>query len=101
MPRAQSLCRNRRTADSSPRCPLPGLRILARRGLSLVALLFCVGCATPKSQPSLERFEFTQPQMGVPFRIVLYAADRSIAETAARAAFARISELNDIMSDYD
>jgi FAD:protein FMN transferase len=39
--------------------------------------------------------------MGTPFRIVLYAADRSSAEAAAEAAFTRIKELNDILSDYD
>jgi thiamine biosynthesis lipoprotein len=47
------------------------------------------------------RFEFTQPQMGLPFRIVLYAADAAAAEAAARTAFARISQLNDLLSDYD
>ena len=66
----------------------------------LLALLFS-GCAAPQKQPLLDRFEFIQPQMGVPFRIVLYATDRPTAESAAHAAFARISELNDIMSDYD
>lgn len=47
------------------------------------------------------RFEFNQPQMGLPFRIVLYAADRGSAQAAAAAAFARIAQLNDILSDYD
>lgn len=65
-------------------------------------LLLSAGCAGPRHEATLlERFEFSQPQMGVPFRIVLYAPDRPTAESAARAAFARISELNDIMSDYD
>src|SRR5439155_21576411 len=49
----------------------------------------------------LARFEFTEPQMGVPFRIVMYAPDRSAADFAARAAFDRIRRLNDILSDYD
>lgn len=39
--------------------------------------------------------------MGTPFRIVLYAADKSSADAAAEAAFARIKQLNDILSDYD
>ena len=39
--------------------------------------------------------------MGVPFRIVLYTPDAVTAEHAARAAFQRISQLNDILSDYD
>ncbi|HUL51298.1 MAG TPA: FAD:protein FMN transferase [Candidatus Nitrosotalea sp.] len=39
--------------------------------------------------------------MGVPFRIVLYAPDSVTAGRAATAAFARIRELNDILTDYD
>jgi thiamine biosynthesis lipoprotein len=39
--------------------------------------------------------------MGLPFRIVLYAPDQTSADTAARVAFARVSQLNDILSDYD
>jgi thiamine biosynthesis lipoprotein len=39
--------------------------------------------------------------MGLPFRIVLYASAESQADAAANAAFARISQLNDILSDYD
>ncbi len=39
--------------------------------------------------------------MGVPFRIVLYAPGQSTADRAADAAFRRIQELNDIMSDYE
>jgi thiamine biosynthesis lipoprotein len=38
--------------------------------------------------------------MGTRFRIVLYAADAATARRAARAAFARIAELDDSMSDY-
>jgi thiamine biosynthesis lipoprotein len=50
---------------------------------------------------SLERFTFTEPHMGTTARIVLYAADDAAAKKAASAAFARIAELNKIMSDYD
>ncbi len=39
--------------------------------------------------------------MGVPFRIVLYATDALAAEAGAAAAFARIAELNAILSDYE
>lgn len=46
------------------------------------------------------RFEFLEPQMGVPFRIILYAPDEEAARAAAGAAFVRVAELNDIMSDY-
>ncbi len=54
------------------------------------------GCAS-----DLSRFEFNQPQMGIPFRIVLYAPDPATAETAAAAAFQRVAQLNQILSDYE
>ncbi|MBS0266562.1 MAG: FAD:protein FMN transferase [Planctomycetes bacterium] len=49
----------------------------------------------------LDRFEFNQIQMGMPFRLVVYAHDEESANAAARAAFARIKQLNGVMSDYD
>ena len=48
-----------------------------------------------------ERFEFTQIQMGMTFRVVLYAPDEDSANAAASAAYARIKQLNAVMSDYD
>jgi thiamine biosynthesis lipoprotein len=50
---------------------------------------------------SLQRFTFTEKHMGTSARIVLYAPDQASAKEAAAAAFARIAELNKIMSDYD
>ena len=38
--------------------------------------------------------------MGTTFRVVLYAADKDAAKKAADAAFARVSELDNCMSDY-
>jgi thiamine biosynthesis lipoprotein len=71
--------------------------------LLLTVLAFGTGCVTSHQDGGapLARFEFTQPQMGLPFRIVLYATNQSEADTAVRAAFACISQLNDILSDYD
>ncbi len=62
-------------------------------------VLLVAGCVS--SPPPPARFEYTRPQMGLPFRIVLYAADKSTADAAAEAAFARVKQLNDILSDYD
>lgn len=79
------------------------LKRLARVGVSwgtVAALVAGTGCASHPATP-LARFEYTQPQMGVPFRIVLYATTQRQADTAARAAFARIEELNAILSDYE
>lgn len=49
----------------------------------------------------LERFEFQQIRMGVPFRLALYAPDEVSANRAARAAFRRVRHLNSVLSDYD
>ncbi|QRR04351.1 FAD:protein FMN transferase [Dyadobacter sandarakinus] len=38
--------------------------------------------------------------MGSPFKLVFYAKDDSLAFRAAKAAFARVEKLNEIMSDY-
>jgi thiamine biosynthesis lipoprotein len=46
------------------------------------------------------RREFTAVHMGVPVRMVLHASSEASAANAARAAFARIAELDDKMSDY-
>ncbi|MCC7376351.1 MAG: FAD:protein FMN transferase [Verrucomicrobiales bacterium] len=48
-----------------------------------------------------ERLQFSRPQMGVPFRIVVYATHEPLAQRAVEAAYARIAELNRIFSDYD
>jgi len=55
----------------------------------------------PTTDRPLERFEFTQIQMGMAFRVVLYAPDADSANAAAAAAYGRIRQLNGIMSDYE
>ena len=70
--------------------------------LAALSLLLGTGCvARQKNAAPSARFEFTQPQMGLPFRVVLHAPDPTVADVAAKAAFARIAQLNDILSDYD
>ena len=49
----------------------------------------------------LRRFEYEEPHMGTKFRVVLYAPDRATADKAAKGVFARVAELNQVMSDYD
>jgi thiamine biosynthesis lipoprotein len=49
----------------------------------------------------LKRYEFSEPHMGTRFGILAYARDESAAKKGAKAAFARVAELNRIMSDYD
>lgn len=71
--------------------------------LPLVLLVSLLSGCTTSYHPSdsLRRFEFTEAQMGVPFRIVLYSTDQSRANAAADATFGRIRQLNDILSDYE
>ena len=49
----------------------------------------------------LQRFVFEKAEMGLPFRITLFAPDEAAAKTAAEAAFARVAALNAVLSDYD
>jgi FAD:protein FMN transferase len=73
-------------------------RILA---LCLTALT-CISCtAQPNAGAGAQRFEFDRPLMGTRFRLVFYADDATHAQAAADAAFARIDQLNHVMSDYD
>jgi thiamine biosynthesis lipoprotein len=70
----------------------------------LLVVALTISCRQVPSEVErgvLERFEFEQPQMGVPFRVVLFATDESIATRAATAAFDRVKQLNAIMSDYE
>jgi len=80
----------------------------------LVIIAAMAGCESPAgpaarpasapgddAAPSLQKFEYIRPKMGTGFRIVLYAADKKAADAGAEAAFARIDQLNAILSDYD
>jgi thiamine biosynthesis lipoprotein len=49
----------------------------------------------------LQRFAYEKAEMGLPFRITLYAPDERTAKDASDAAFARIEQLNAVFSDYD
>lgn len=67
----------------------------------VVGLCFASGGTARADEVELRRFEFTQTQMGVPFKLILYAADEATAKGASDAAFSRVVELNRILSDYD
>ena len=76
--------------------------------LKLIILrVFCVASITPvapisaAASVSLQKFVFEKAEMGLPFRVSLYAADQATAKAAADAAFDRIEVLNSIFSDYD
>lgn len=60
------------------------------------------GCAHPRSaDKDLQLYEAKQPHMGTLFTISLYAPDQQTANRAVKAAFARVADLNMIMSDYE
>src|SRR5262245_11180356 len=67
--------------------------------------LMLLSCTMPLTvlcadEAPLKRYHFEQVHMGAPIEIVLYAADESSANLAAAEAYARISALDQIMSDY-
>lgn len=70
--------------------------LLLRTRAAWLATGLLAACSTPP----LERYTYSQPQMGTEFRIVLYAEDRARADRAATAAFQRIAELDASLSDW-
>lgn len=68
---------------------------------TLTFWIFLVTSGLISAETPLERFEFSQPQMGVPFRIILYAPDVDQAKKGVTEAFARVSALNTILSNYE
>src|SRR5438093_1196488 len=64
-------------------------------------VLLSLSSLLPADTPRvLSRFTYVEPHMGTRFKIVLYAADKSTADKAAKAAFQRIAALDAMMSDY-
>ena len=62
--------------------------------ISIMAVL--LGACSPR----LERHEYRRLVMGVEARVTLFASDAAVAERAARAAFSRMAEVEQAMSDY-
>ncbi len=60
----------------------------------------CLFTAIPLHGAELQLFEGVKPHMGTLVRIQLYARDTAQADTAFRAAFARIAQLDTALSDY-
>lgn len=70
----------------------------------LMALLVWFVCCRDDARGAdaeLVRYEFTQNEMGTLFRIVMYAQSSDTARQASDAAFARVKELNSLLSDYE
>lgn len=62
---------------------------------------WCGALFTPNAEAAEQRFVFEKAEMGLPFRVTLFADDEASARAAADAAFARVAELNSVLSDYD
>ena len=77
------------------------VRFLGVLALFLATGILPVESAAGDEPAALERFEFCEVKMAVPVKIILFAANRQLAEQAATAAFARFEQLNGILSDYD
>ena len=78
-----------------------------RTGRHAAGFIHCILAAaagtgtTRAADPAPERFAFESKHMGTLFELTLYAPTRDAAESAAKAAFRRIAELDKTLSDYD
>jgi thiamine biosynthesis lipoprotein len=66
-----------------------------------IALGWLLSVSSIAKAQTLERFEFREPHLGTVVDLTLYAPDQTAANDSAKAAFARIEELNRILSDYN
>src|SRR5262245_10833783 len=64
------------------------------------AFLLTLAGFLPAAEPPLTPFTFPETHMGSQVQLTLYAADEASAKRGATAAFARVAELDGIMSDY-
>ncbi|HLK14363.1 MAG TPA: FAD:protein FMN transferase [Fimbriimonadaceae bacterium] len=83
-------------ATLNERGRIAGIALLAAWILTFEA----VGSFARVQPDALSRFSYTEYHMGVDARLVVYARDRRIAETACAAAYERIAALDTMMSDY-
>lgn len=65
----------------------------------LVLTLVFVGLPHFQTQES-QRYSFREPHMGTQIQLLIYSPSEEMAKKAAAAAFDRVKQLDDIMSDY-
>jgi thiamine biosynthesis lipoprotein len=68
--------------------------------LGILGVAFAAQLTSRPLPKHTSRQEFSLPRMGTRARIVLYASDSAAGEKAAHAAFERMEELEQMMSDY-
>ena len=93
-----TLCKK---AAVSPTPSLPFAKSNYSAGLFGSLLLLGAALCAQRASAEDQRFVYERAEMGVPFRITLYAPDEKTAKAAADAAFERVEVLNSILSDYD
>ncbi len=70
-----------------------------RAGSLAAALLLSIVAIGQAGEP--RRFDFARPRMGTVVRTSVYSDDEALANDAVSAAYARATELNAILSDYE
>lgn len=68
--------------------------------LWLLGLSLSIAALAGVSPAGLHRYEAVEPHMGTLVRVTVYTSDEQTAKAAFRAAFGRIRDLDDILSDY-
>ncbi|MEI7576879.1 MAG: FAD:protein FMN transferase [Armatimonadota bacterium] len=76
------------------------MRVVIAGVLGLVGAFSVPQGQTTQKAEQLTRFTLVEYHMGIDARIVLYASSQGAANRAAEAAFKRIAELEQAMSDY-
>ena len=91
--------RSSRSSDAARRGDVRDRIRTSVRRLSLGAVVVLALASPDRVQAAeLSRHEFAQPYMGTTFRLVFYARGADEARQAADAAFARVLELDAILS---
>ncbi|MEO2088969.1 MAG: FAD:protein FMN transferase [Gemmataceae bacterium] len=74
---------------------------MGRHGWAGIVVHLILAAGIGHAADPLTRYEAKSVHMGTEWRIVLYAPDQTAAEAATKAAFARVKQLDEVMSDYN
>ncbi|WP_437204706.1 FAD:protein FMN transferase [Planctomicrobium sp. SH664] len=75
----------------------------ATNTLRISAILCALFVSLPEvaAEEELQRFEFQRIRMGIPVSLTVYASTQESANEATNAAYARLKQLDQLLSDYD
>ncbi len=74
-------------------------RLCSYSAIGLACWAMC-RMALANEEQHQQRFEFSQVHMGMPIKLILYAANEPLANSSAEAAYRRMAQLDQCMSDY-